>query len=87
MVVAEGGVAALNGVPLTIPEYVTPLIIKLKGPVPEVALKVNCPVPPEQIVLPDKLPCGKGMMVIVADEPIKPLLRMQPLLPVTDTSE
>ena len=47
---------ALKGVPLTIPEYETPLMIKSNGPVPEVEVKVNCPVPPEQMVLPAKLP-------------------------------
>ena len=61
-------------------------MIKLNGPVPEVEVKVNCPVPPEQIVLPAKLPCGKGFIVMVAAAPVKLLLRTQPLASVTDTN-
>ena len=61
-------------------------MIRVKGPVPAVEVKVNCPVPPEQMVLPAKLPCGKGLIVMVAAAPVKLLLRTHVLASVTDTN-
>lgn len=66
-VVLLGFGLALNATPLVIDEYVVPLIIKLNGPVPADEVYVNCPVPPEQMVFPAKLPCGKAFTVIACD--------------------
>jgi hypothetical protein len=62
------------------------LIIKLKGPVPEVAVKVNFPVAPEQIVIPDKLPWGIGFIVRVAMAPVNPEVLTQECASVIDVS-
>ena len=55
----------LKATPLVTLLYVSPLIINEYGPIPTLAVKVNCPVPPLQIVFPDKFPWGEGFTVIV----------------------
>ena len=52
-------------------------MIKANGPVPEVEVKVNCPVPPVQTAFPVKLPCGNGFIVMVPFAPVIPEVRMQ----------
>ena len=61
-------------------------MIKSNGPVPEVEVKVNCPVPPEQTVLPAKLPCGSGFTVMVADAAVMELVRTHVFASVIEVS-
>jgi hypothetical protein len=86
LVVLDGLGLALKEVPLEMLVYDTPLIIKLKGPVPEEAVKVNCPVAPEQMIPPARLPWGKGLTVMVADAPVIPDVRTQEFASVMEVS-
>ena len=56
------------------------MITKVKGPVPEVEVYVNCPVVPTQIEVPAKLPCGKGLTVI--EKEVEVLIQPFPFLTV-----
>ena len=61
-------------------------MIKVNGPTPAVAIKVNLPASPwgRMVLLVVTLPCGKGFTVIVVVAFVKPAVLSHPLASVTD---